>query len=68
MNKEERLENAYILEGFTIYNTDGVIEVLLDGIKKEEDAVTIVTPFKTLENAVAAIKEELEKAAQNEGE
>jgi hypothetical protein len=68
MTKEERLENAHLLDGFTVYNTDGAIEVLLEGIKGEKDPVTIVTPLKTLENALEAIKEELEKAAQNEGE
>jgi hypothetical protein len=68
MTKEERLENAHILDGFTVYNTDGVVEVLLEGIKGEKDPVTIVTPLKTLENAVEAIKEELNKEIKGEGE
>jgi hypothetical protein len=64
MTKEERLENAHILDGFTVYNTDGVIEVLLEGTMEGKDPATIVTPLTTLENAVAAIKEELEKSKE----
>jgi hypothetical protein len=64
MTKEERLENAHILDGFTVYNTDGVVEVLLEGNVEGKDPVTIVTPLTTLENAVAAIKEELEKSKE----
>jgi len=64
MTKEEKLENAHILDGFTVYNTDGAIEVLLEGGIEGKDPVTIVTPLTTLENAVAAIKEELEKSKE----
>ena len=64
MSEEERLENAHILDGFTVYNTDGVIEVLLEGVMEGKNPVTIVTPLKTLESAIEAIKEELEKAKE----
>jgi hypothetical protein len=64
MTKEERLKNAHILDGFTVYNTDGVVEVLLEGNVEGKDPATIVTPLTTLENAVAAIKEELEKSKE----
>jgi hypothetical protein len=64
MTEQETVDNAHILDGFTIHNTvdsDGEIGVLLEGIKDGKDPVTILTTFKILQGAVAAIKQELEK-------
>jgi len=71
MTKEEKADSAYDLVGFTIHNTvesNGDIAVLLEGNKEGQDPVYILTRFKALSSGIDAIKEELEKVAQNEGE
>lgn len=64
MTEQEKIDNAHILEGFTIHNTtdsDEDIAVLLEGVKEGKDPTTILTTFKILNAGIEAIKEELNK-------
>ncbi len=69
MTDQEKIDNAHILNGLTIHNaadTDGEIAVVLEGTKEGHDPTIILTTLKTLEGAVRAINEEIEKEIKEE--